>query len=308
MSRRKLTRDEIITQFKQQHGNKYNYSKMIYEGTMKKVEIICPYHGSFWQSPDRHKNGDGCPKCGYKRQGGEYTQENIIKLARKVHGDEYDYSKLKYQGMHEKIIIICPKHGEFRQSVTLHIHNKAGCPQCAVEELSKNKVLGQTKVIEQFREIHGDFYDYSKVEYKGSFEKVTIICPKHGEFKQTPFTHKSGHGCPQCKRSTGEEKIALFLNNCNINYTPQCYFKECKNKRVLPFDFYLPDYNMCIEYDGELHTKAVDHFGGTDTLSKTQINDEIKNNYCKNNDIRLIRISYKDFQNIESILKRELNI
>ena len=96
------------------------------------------------------------------------------------------------------------------------------------------------------------------------------------------------------------------VHNNNIQYISQYRFDDCKNIRTLPFDFYLPDYNTCIEYDGELHYKAVDYFGGDEALSNTQFRDDIKTQYCLNNNIRLIRIPYWEFNNIDKILSETL--
>ena len=146
--------------------------------------------------------------------------------------------------------------------------------------------------ISQSKKIHGDNYDYSLVNYKKSKEKVIIICKKHGEFKQTPNSHLKGNGCPICKESKGEKKIREFLIKNKITHTQQHIFNKCKNIQVLPFDFYLPDYNICIEYDGIQHFKPVKFFGGVKSFEIIKQNDLIKTKFCLLNNINLIRISY----------------
>ena len=123
---------------------------------------------------------------------------------------------------------------------------------------------------------------------------MKIICPIHGVFEQTPNSHLRGSGCPICKTSKGELEIQRILYNKNIKYITQYTFDNCKNKRKLPFDFYLPDYNMCIEFDGKQHYETIKYWGGEETLIKTKNNDKIKTNYCKNNNIKLIRIKYNE--------------
>lgn len=112
--------------------------------------------------------------------------------------------------------------------------------------------------------------------------------------------------CPGCRESKGEKKIRKFLECNNIVYIKEKRFKKCKYIRTLPFDFYLPHYNLCIEYDGALHFEEVDYFGGLEGLEKRKEKDKIKNNFCKKNDINLLRIPYWEFENINKILEKNL--
>jgi len=133
--------------------------------------------------------------------------------------------------------------------------------------------------------------------------KIKIICPFHGVFEQTPKNHIKGQNCPNCPKkiiSIGEKKISEILRKNNIKYNNQHTFENCRDKRKLPFDFYLPYYNMCIEFDGRQHFESVINFGGEEQLKKTQQNDKIKNKYCKENNIKLLRIKYTE--NIEEKL------
>ena len=156
-------------------------------------------------------------------------------------------------------------------------------------------MLGEYKCIEKAKNVHGNKYDYSNMNYINSYTKVEIICPKHGSFYQAPQDHiHSKAGCPICKESKGELLISNILNELNIDYNRQKTFPDLKYKSLLYFDFYLPDYNICIEYDGEQHFKSVDYFGGEKVFEENKIRDKIKNEYCNNNNIRLIRISYDE--------------
>jgi predicted nucleic acid-binding Zn-ribbon protein len=154
------------------------------------VCIICLEHGEFWQTPSDHLSGRGCPKCGGRLVN---NTEEFIQKAKEVHGDKYDYSKVEYVNSHAKVCIICPEHGEFWQSPNNHLNGK-GCPKC----INPNHGLTTEEFIQKAREVHGDKYDYSKVEYKGGLTKVCIICPKHGEFWQIAREHLRGQGCPIC--------------------------------------------------------------------------------------------------------------
>jgi len=105
-----------------------------------------------------------------------------------------------------------------------------------------------------------------------------------------------------CKESKGEKQIRLYLESKKINFTPQYRFDDCKNIRPLPFDFYLPDYNCCIEYQGEQHFVNKKMFGGDNRLKYIQNNDKIKKDYCFINNIKILTISYKEYRQIKRIL------
>ena len=117
---------------------------------------------------------------------------------------------------------------------------------------------------------------------------------------------KDGRRCPKCKKSKGEIEISKILDLYNIKYEEEYRFENCKFKYTLPFDFYLPEYNTCIEYDGIQHFYIIEQFGGLDGFISSKIRDTIKNIYCENNNIKLIRIPYWEFNNIETIINEEL--
>jgi len=287
MSKR-LSLDKVLYDFKKIHGDKYDYSKVVYIKNLKEVEIICKEHGSFWQTPSNHKLGSGCSKC--KR----LSLKEVILRFKKIHGDKYDYSKVVYKNTNTKINIICPKHGNFLQFP--YNHFLKGCPKC-----SNNIIKTQDEHIYDFKKIHGDKYDYSKVVYKNTNTKINIICPKHGEFLQSPSMHKRGNGCPKCKESKGERKIREYLEKNNIEYIQEYILFD-----QFRFDFYLKDINTVIEYDGKQHFESIEFFGGEDALIKTQERDKIKNDYCIKNNIPIIRIPYTEFKNINIILKEKI--
>jgi very-short-patch-repair endonuclease len=158
--------------------------------------------------------------------------------------------------------------------------------------------------IEKARKVHGNKYDYSKVEYKNTRTKVCIICPEHGEFWQRPDHHLNlKHGCPKCNESQGEKSVVYFLLENNILFERQKRFDECRNKNPLPFDFYLPEHNILIEYDGEQHYRSIDTFGGKKRFQYLKNNDAIKNDFCKSNNMKLLRIPYWEINNISEIFE-----
>ncbi len=247
----------FIEEAKVIHGGKYDYSKVEYKGYDEPVCIICPEHGEFWQAPTVHLNGSGCPKCGLMRIKDKNTKsgDKFIEDAKKVHGDRYDYSKVEYVSNKTKVCIICPKHGEFWQKPSVHL--KGGhCPKCQVEKRTSNKEIFVMKA----KEVHGDKYDYSKVEYVNSHEKVCIICPKHGEFWQTPCNHLHGYGCPGCKK----EKIGNLKRK-----TIEEFIKEANEKHNGKYSYENVDYKSTENHiiitcpiHGDFIQRAQDHLKG----------------------------------------------
>ncbi|MFW6172727.1 MAG: hypothetical protein ACOC5T_03185 [Elusimicrobiota bacterium] len=276
---KKLTNKEFIQKSNEIHGNKYNYSKVKYINSKTKVIIICPKHGEFLQIPNDHLMNHGCPICANNIQ---VTLKDFIKKSNEIHENKYNYSKVKYKNNHTKITIICKKHKEFQITPKDHL-NGIGCSQCYYEKMK----LTTIEFIQKASKIHENKYDYSKVKYVNSRTKVCIICPEHGEFWQSPNRHLSNNNCPMCKQSKGEIKIANWLNKNNIQYKNQKTFQECKNKRNLPFDFYIPQINTCIEFDGKQHFKPIPIFGGEKSFKQRKINDQIKTQYCLDNNISL---------------------
>lgn len=186
---KKLTTEEFIRRAIEVHGDRYDYSKVHYINSITKVCIICPIHGEFWQRPSSHLQGVGCCKCFGNTP---YNTDRFIKESIQRHGDFYNYTHSVYMGMNNNIEIICPIHGSFWQKAGVHIRG-SGCVKCV--GLAK---LTTDVFIHRSRLIHGEKFDYSKVEYKNNHTKVCIICPEHGEFWQTPAEHLSGRGCRKC--------------------------------------------------------------------------------------------------------------
>ena len=227
------------------------------------------------------------------------TTEQFIEEARKIHGSKYDYSKVNYVNNKIKVEIICPEHGSFFQTPHNHLSLKRGCSEC-----SGNRKSSTEQFIEKAKKIHGNKYDYSKVNYIDNKTKVEIICPKHGSFFQTPGGHLQGHGCCYCNTSRGEKAVENFLIENKIQFNSQKKFSDCRDKYSLPFDFYLPELNIIIEYNGIQHYESVEHFGGEKKLHLQRHHDWLKRKYCKDNNITLITISYNE--NVEEALKNIL--
>lgn len=270
------------------HNFFYDYSLVEYKNAHTKIKIICPLHGVFEQTPHNHR------KCGCKKCGKLLSTDDVLFRFNIVHGNKYDYTNFKYSGMYNKSEIICLYHGSFDQSVLNHISGK-GCPKCA-----KNYKKDKNEIIKKLNILHNNKYDYSETKFKRTKDMILIKCPKHGDFEQLLNNHLRGHGCSFCDESKGEVSIERYLIKNNIKYKRQKKFEKCRDKNKLPFDFYLPDYNICIEYDGKQHFNEVLNWNN---LEYTKKHDLIKNNFCLNNNINLIRITYK-----ENIIEKLNNI
>jgi hypothetical protein len=194
------------------------------------------------------------------------TQEQFIEKAIKKHNGLYDYSLVKYINAITKVQIICPTHGIFEQQPNNHLFGQR-CIKCMGDNVRKARKFTKEQWVKKFKKIHGNRYDYSMVKIGtggGSDFKIIIICPKHGEFLQTPNAHlHMNHNCPYCNISKGEDEIEKYLIKNNIEYIREHKFNECfnpKTNKKLPFDFYLPKQNMIIEYHGEQHYKKTGYF------------------------------------------------
>lgn len=229
-STKKLTTEEFIKRAKDAHGDEYDYSKSEYKNSTTKVTIICPKHGEFYQKPLDHTRGVGCVKCGYYKNTRLKTTEQFIKESKKRHGALYDYSKVEYENSNSKIIVICPKHGEFTQ--TPHAHSCGqGCPKCGIFKNNRNKTTKE--FIKNAKNVHGDKYDYSETDYTMNKKKVTIICPIHGEFSQKPNTHLCGNGCKRC---------GVELRGRNRSLSVDAFIENSKKIHKNKYDYSMVDY------------------------------------------------------------------
>lgn len=308
----KRTNKEFIEDARKVHGNKYDYSKCNFIAVNDKVCIVCPIHGEFWQKPSEHLSGHGCFICGNSLKGdyARLTAEEFVRKARKIHGEKYNYSKAEYVNAQTKVCIACPVHGEFWQTPNSHLKGQ-GCPKCGREksELSQRSTLDY--VLAKFAATHGEEYDYSLVEYKGDSKKVKIICNKHGVFEQTPSHHIQGNGCPRCASSKGEKKIRAFLQEHEIAFIDQYKITTqitlWGKDECFWVDFFIPDKNLIIEFNGVQHYKMVDFFHSSDNgFEKQRARDKKLKKWCKDNNVKLLVIKYDQIDNIDIILKKKL--
>jgi hypothetical protein len=301
-----MTKKSNTTEFNQKasivHNNFYDYSLVDYKKSKLKVIIICPIHGIFEQRPNDHLGGQGCPDCGGTNR---LSIEKIKEKANIIHKNTYDYSLFTgYTSQQDRIEIICLTHGIFIQKINNHLNGRK-CKYCA-----KNVKKTEKQFEDGANIIHNNLYDYSLSDYVDAKTEVIIICKKHGEFSQSPNSHLSGHGCPVCNESRGEVYVSKILDKYNIKYIREhkLYHEKYAPTYSLKGDFYLPELNIIIEYNGIQHYKALKFFGGEKGLEKNKKRDKIKELICEDSNIRLIKISYKynTYKKIEEKLKNIL--
>jgi hypothetical protein len=291
--------EDFVKQAINIHGNKYNYSKTNYVNILSKVIII--YNNiEYLQRPDGHL-------LGYKPENAEnytpYTKEEFVKQANIVHDNKYTYP-YDLLNVHTDIDVICQTHGTFSIRPSSHLQGY-GCAKCSYNTMKMTTEEFTVKAISK----HNGLYTYEKSIYTGAKDPIIITCAIHGDFIQEAFSHLSGCGCPDCVnllQSLGSKYIRKFLCENNINFKTEKTFLNCRNKGLLRFDYYLTDLNICIEYDGSQHFYPKEKFGGQEAFDNRKINDFIKDNYCRANNIHLIRIPYIRLKYIENILSCEL--
>lgn len=316
----------FVQEARKVHGNKYEYPEE-YKGLAIPVNIYCGekdendlIHGNFKQTPASHKRGSGCSKCtaGYNQLVGGH--DYFVKEARKIHEDKYEYND-KYIDSHTPINIYCKVedsdgnvHGNFLKSPTNH-KNGQGCPACTDPRYAQ-RMGGHDYFVKVANEVHNNKYSYPD-EYAGSDIKIDIFCSTlnkngivHGEFMQTPDNHKRGHGCPKCADEQTQSKLVRDLQTSldSFGYSvesgrciPEHPFKGLVYKQQLWIDRYIPEINLAAEADGGYHFRVSEDRGGIERLRENQLRDVLKDVYCINNKINLLRIPFNMEPSIELI-------
>ena len=289
--------DKFIKEATKVHKGKYDYSLVDYKNSYTKVKIICPIHGVFEQKAGGHVTGDGCYKC--SKDSCRKPLDTFIEDARKIHGDKYDYSKTVYEQANKKVTVTCPKHGDFLIFPTYHLSKSTpgGCKECWYDEKTED-------FIRKAKAVHGDKYDYSKSRYIRYLDKLTIICPTHGEFQQAPNNHLAGSGCQKCKSSIGEKGISLILDRLKIPYIQEY---KIPGAGLYRYDFYVPDCNLLIEFHGVQHyylpKRLAKSWCDEKKVIYTKKHDRIKVKLAKEYDYNLAVIPFtKQVRLVESLL------
>ena len=308
----KRNTDDIIKEFREVHGDAFDYSLVDYKDANTHVEIICNTCGyKSFQKPSKHLRmpKGNCQKC--KRNPRILTDKEIIDDLCIIHNNKYLYPNFKFTKTVDNVLVMCPEHGEFEIPYGSH-KSGAGCQKCA-------NVYSYTteEFVSKYAHVHDFKYDYSQFVYKDSRTKSTIICPKHGAWQQKPCDHIQGYGCPRCRSSKGELAIRRFLIKNSIKFEQQYKIPECKNINPLPFDFAIFNddgslFCLC-EFHGEQHYRPVRFHKMSDEkmikkFNDTVFRDTIKKEYCEKNQIKILYISYKQLDEIEEILFEYLKL
>lgn len=282
---RKKTHEEYVAQVAEVNPNIEVIG--VYVNTHTKIKHKCKIDGCEWDvEPNSILSGYGCPMCANNKK--TKTHEQYVREVEKINPDVEVVGK--YINKRTKVLHRCKICGYEWFANPSNILTGSKCPEC--DRLVRSK--SHEQYVEELYKVNPN------IEVLGAYisnkTKILVRCKIDGfEWEVRPDSILLfGTGCPQCKESHGEKMIDSYLKEHNINFDIQHTFDNCKNVFVLPFDFYLPDYNACIEYDGEQHFRPVEYFGGKQAFYKRIKRDKIKTDYCFNNNISLLRIRYNE--------------
>ncbi len=305
--------NQFITKATAIHKDKYTYHHVEYVNTYSKIIITCPIHGNFEQTPNSHLMGNGCKLCAVNHRVSNWQLDTarFISKANVVHNHIYDYSKSIYTKSSGKLIITCPIHGDFQQTANSHLSG-INCKRCSLD--AKTSRSDEESFIKKANIIHKNKYTYDNMVYKSTHTKIKITCPIHGDFEKTPNNHTNYHkqGCPICANeitdSKGVKIIEEFLLRHDIVFVREKSFLGCEYKKLLRYDFYIPNHNLLIEFDGSQHFEFIEHLHKTTDRFEVQVlRDSIKTKYALDNDINLIRIKYNQIIDIPKILSNAIS-
>lgn len=274
-----------------------------YVNAKTKILHYCKKHNIEWMTtPDNILHGCGCPECGKEKAIDKRLKnhEQYVKELNMV--NPYIIPLEKYIKGDVPILHLCLKDGyQWNISPDNALRGK-GCPKCGkVARLTTKEYKERLNKVNPDIEVIGDYVNMRT--------PILHRCLLDGyEWFTSPINALASKGCPKCQETIGERVVRQCLEKNNIRYEYQKSFKHCKSKQCLPFDFYLPEYNIIIEYNGIQHYKAVKHFGGNEKFKIQRLHDQIKKDFCDDNYIQLIYIPYWEFNNTENIILNYLNL
>lgn len=321
MNNKRISQKEVLKRLNKIHNSKqetYRYDKFVYSGNHEKSSVFCIKCQKYFEiAAGSHLLGIGCCKCGHAKRSrnmlNKSKQKKINKL--KANFPELTFDANTINGLYEKVTCFCKIHGKFEKRLAdmLDKNKNYGCKKCSWEILGTKRRKSTDNFVKEIKKLYPGLYGFKKCEYKGAEETVMLLCKKHNKyFKTIPANllhrFKFPVGCMECKNHPqGELLISKKLKDLHISFKQQYSFKTCKNINPLPFDFYLPDFNIAIEYQGEQHYYPVKWFGGWNGYFKGYERDIIKHNYCIKKGIRLVEIPYWEKNNIPKIIENVIN-
>lgn len=305
MSKR-LTQEEFLSKVHKLNPNLEVIDP--YVNAKTKLRVRCKKCGREWTSLGGSLTiGYGCLHCASvaREDKKRISTQTFAEKLRRVNDQLAVIGE--YTGAQNSVVVKCEICGlEFSKQAN-HLLEGSGCPSCWSEWRRKKLRLSQAQFSDMLADVHPDI-QVSKEEGNFYIDQMTPIkftCSNGHTFYRRPnnmLVNQSG--CPTCREPSGEKKIRQFLEKNSIDFEAQKKFPDCIDKFPLPFDFYLPQYNMAIEFDGQQHYRPVKFYGGDDDFELRKNHDATKTKYCLDNGIKLIRIPYFDFSNIEHILSK----
>jgi len=289
-----VTPEEYLARAQRAHDSRYTYDISTLSSSNGLATITCLIHGAFQQKLANHLLGAGCPQCAGRGV-------NWVARFRSVHGDRYDYSRVQYKDYKQPVEITCPEHGAFFQTPDNHYRGKQGCPKCKGARIRAAKQLSVEEFIRRATVVHEGKYLYERTQFTNMLSGVvTVLCPQHGAFTQSPVNHLAGKvGCLRCNhmKSRGEEAVAAYMGLF-------CGVKRRDKSSIPPkeLDIFVPEHNLAVEYCG-------DYWHSLDTAEKVKTQKEAhykKYLACKNLGIRLLTIYESEWAQRNYAIRRLL--
>ncbi len=285
---------DIIEEFRVVHGDKYDYSLVDLASSIdnkNRIEVICSTHGPFLVDYNAHLSGVGCRKCSRRY----VNTEEFIECCKELYGDKYGYDKTEYVNSTTKVTVTCQKHNCDFQVLPLNFtrtdQSHFNCPMCSTQ------VYNKEDFIKKAEEYYPDLFDFSLVDYVSAKTPVKIVCKKCGLISEVFPDHFFNElficSCSKSGRSKLETIVGDLLTENGLIFKREHTFSELADTKQLRFDFYIESLNLIIECQGEQHFSPLEFFGGKEKFEYLRKHDQMKREYCREHEIRLVYFMYK---------------